>query len=207
MWVWAPDGCGVHARAVCGHLMGVVCMPVLCVGIRWVWQLHRSVSAQVSKASEHRIKDSGGQQEGRVAGPAPLPTECPPASGSRACEPLSPLCPVAHSKACTHQQACREGPWGQKMEKGVSRKRGHQPSEQDPPRHLDSSAEASAAPRSWRAQERPFHRGGPRHNLTCNTQLSACRQKASCSEWVWSLLLFRGWGSHPGTRVSQVKET
>ena len=29
-------------------------------------QLHRSASAQVSKASKHHIKDSGGQEEGRL---------------------------------------------------------------------------------------------------------------------------------------------
>ena len=198
-WVWAPDGCG--SACVCA-----------------VWapetagQLHRSASAQVSKASEHHIKDSGGQEEGRVGGPALLPTECPPASGSRACESLSPPCPVARSKACTHQQARREGLWGQKTgEGGVSRKQGHEPSEQDPPQHLNTSAEADTAPRGWRAQERPFRPGRsprlwapPQPHLTHPIR---CRQRASGPEWVWILPLSRGRGSHPGARVLQAKET
>lgn len=197
-WVWAPDGCGGH---VCAE---------------WAperaGQLHRSASTRVSKASEHRTKDSGRQEEGRVAGLAPLPTECPPASGSRARESLSPPCPVARSKACTHQQARREGPWGRKTgEGGVSRKHGHQPSEQDPPRHRNSGTEADVAPRGWRARERPFRPGrSPRpwalpqphqkHPLQCS-------QRASCFEWGWILPLSRGRGSLPGTRVLQAKET
>lgn len=149
-------------------------------------QLHRSASTQVSKASEHRTKDSRRQEEGRVAGPAPLPTECPPASGSRARESLSPPHPAARSKACTHQQARREALWGWETGGGVSREHGHQPSEQGPP------GTSTAAPRLTRLHtagepgKGPSVPGGPRahglrRSLTRNTRFSALREPAVLS--------------------------
>lgn len=84
-----------------------------------------------------------GRRRAESPAPTPLPTECPPASWSKVSEPLSPPCLLAQpadprrpDAACINQQALRERLWVRKT--GVPRKWGHRPSEQDPPKLLNT---------------------------------------------------------------------